>query len=299
MDAILSIGTNSTRVLLADLDSTPPRAVFARSIGTRVGEGVRDRGRLTDEAIARTLAALRTHERSIRGRAGSLVTIATSALRRAENGRAFAAQVEAITGVPLVILDGEQEALASYRGAIAAIGATDGTTGVVDIGGGSTEYAIGRGLLPDHVASCEVGAVRLTETCSGLTGEHGAVEAGTLARAKEIARSLLAPVRDYPPVERLAFVGGSATTAASLLRGDRTPFQVAPVTRAGVTLWLERLCAMPLAERRELISLNPQRADILPAGLIILDAIFEIAGVDHAVATSSDLLMGYLLIQKG
>jgi len=298
MNAVVSIGTNSTRVLLADLDESPPRAIFARSIGTRIGEGLRDRGRLSDEAMARTLGAIHTHARSIRGQTENVVAIATSAVRRADNGAAFAAKVEKILGTPLHVLDGEEEALAAYRGAISALPAVVGNTGVVDTGGGSTEYAVGSGTFPERVASCEIGAVRLTETCPGLSGEAGAVEAPVLARAKEIARGLLAPMRDFPAIERLALVGGSATTAASLLRGDRTPFLTAEITRADVTATLARLCAMTLTERRELAGMNPQRADILPAGLIVLDAVFELTGLERATATSSDLLMGYLLIRR-
>jgi len=298
MNAVVSIGTNSTRVLLADLDDDPPRAVFARSIGSRLGEGLRDRGRLSDEAIARTLAAVHTHARSLRGRADDVVAIATSAVRRADNGAAFAAKVAKILGTPLHVLTGDEEGLASYRGAISALPAGGGTTGVVDTGGGSTEYAVGSGTFPERVASCEVGAVRLTETCPGLSGETGAVEAPLLARAKELARGLLAPMREFPAIERLALVGGSATTAASLLRGDRTPFVTAAIARADVLGTLTRLCAMPLDERRELPGMNPQRADILPAGLIVLDAVFELTGMERATATSSDLLMGYLLIRR-
>jgi len=298
MNAIVSIGTNSTRVLLADLDEVPPRLVFARSIGTRLGEGLRDRGRLADDAMARTLGAVRTHARSIHGRAENVVAIATSAVRRAENGVAFAAKVEKILGVPLQVLAGDQEALASYRGAISALPAGNGNIGVVDTGGGSTEYAVGSGTVPESVVSCEIGAVRLTETCPGLAGVDGPVEAPVLARARGIARAMLAPIRDFPTIERLALVGGSATTAASLLRGDRTPFVTAEITRADVTATIARLCAMPLRERKLLAGMNPQRADILPAGLIVLDAVFELTGLDRATATTSDLLMGYLLIRR-
>lgn len=298
MNAVVSIGTNSTRVLLADLDASPPRVVHARSIGTRVGEGVRDRGRLTEEAMERTLAAVRTHERSIHGKADRVYAIATSAVRRADNGAAFAARVEKIVGVPLHVLDGEEEALASYRGAIAALPAFDGTTAVADTGGGSTEYAIGSGIFPEKIASCETGAVRLTETVAALSGERGPADLPSVGRAREIARAMLSPLREFAHPDRLALVGGSATGAASLLRGDRTPFAVAEVARADVQAWLLKLCAMPLDARRELRGINPQRADILPAGLIILDVLFDLAGADRALVTSSDVLMGYLLIRR-
>jgi len=298
MNAIVSIGTNSTRVLLADLDERPPRVVHARSIGTRLGEGVRDRGRLSEEAIARTLGAVRTHLRSIDGRYATIDAIATSAVRRADNGAAFASHVRKIVGAELHVLDGEEEAVASYRGALVSLPPFDGTTGVADTGGGSTEYALGSGTFPEKIASCETGAVRLTETVSALSGERGPADMPSVGRAREIARAMLSPLREFPHPDRLAFVGGSATTAASLMRGDRTPFATATIARADVQSWLLKLCAMPLAARKELPGMNPQRADILPAGLVILDVLFEMAGAATATATSSDLLMGYLLIRR-
>ena len=298
MKAVFSIGTNSTRVLLADLDEDPPRVVFARSKGTRIGEGLRDRGKLSDESIKRTLATLRSDERAIRGKADAIFAIATSAVRRAENGAAFAAKVEATVGAPLHVLTGEEEALASYRGALVTLGPKHGVVGVLDSGGGSTEYAIGTGSVPERLVSCEIGAVRLTETCSGLSGERGAVEPAMIARAKDIARGLLAPIREFPAVDKLIVVGGSATAAAALIRGDRTPFESAELTRAEVAECLKWLCAMPLSARKVLAGMRAKRADILPAGLIVLDAVFEATGLETATAASSDLLMGYLLIRR-
>jgi exopolyphosphatase/guanosine-5'-triphosphate,3'-diphosphate pyrophosphatase len=312
-DGIISIGTNSTRVLLADLDVEPPQGLIARSIGTRVGEGLRERGRLSDEAMHRTLGAVIAHERAIRGRAERTFAIATSALRRAENGAEFAREVEKIVGVPLHILSGEEEAVASYRGAVAGVAiAPDETVGVVDTGGGSTEYAVGAATVPEHVVSCEIGAVRLTEVCPELTGtmlrqaQHDTVEARrdtachpelVEGRARQIARSLLSPISTLPHVDRLIFVGGSATTAAALIRGDSRPFVNAELDRDGIAATLRRLLGMTLDGRKTLAGMNPQRADILPAGLIVLDEVFALTGHTHAIVTSSDLLLGYLLIQ--
>jgi exopolyphosphatase/guanosine-5'-triphosphate,3'-diphosphate pyrophosphatase len=300
VDAVISIGTNSTRALLADIDTASPQTLLARSIGTRVGEGLRERGRLSDAAMHRTLGAVRAHERAIRGRARRTFAIATSALRRAENGDEFARAVESIVGVPLHVLSGEEEALASYRGAVAGLAIAPGeSVGVVDSGGGSTEYAVGAGIVPERIASCEIGAVRLTEICPELSGstlrqaQHDTVE----ARARSIAQALLRPIVEMPAVDRLVFVGGSATTAVALARGDRRPFVNAELDRAQIARLLALLLGLPLEGRKLLAGMNPQRADILPAGLIVLDEVFSIAGHTRATVTSSDLLLGYLLIQ--
>jgi exopolyphosphatase/guanosine-5'-triphosphate,3'-diphosphate pyrophosphatase len=297
-DGVISIGTNSTRVLLADLDAAHPRCLLARSIGTRLGEGLRERGRLTDEAMHRTLGAVRAHERAIRGRAERTFAIATSAMRRAENGAEFARDVEAIVGTRLHVLRGEEEAVASYRGAIAGVEIPPGATvGVVDTGGGSTEYAVGVGTIPERVASCEIGAVRLTEICPGLAGTSGGVDAQTLERARSVARALLTPLSALPLVDRLVLVGGSATTTAAVLRGDRRPFVTADLDRARVEHVLRLLLGMPLEQRKTLPGMNPQRSDILPAGLIVLGEVLSLTGQTHAAVTSSDLLLGYLLIR--
>ncbi|MGB6951163.1 MAG: hypothetical protein WBE15_04380, partial [Candidatus Cybelea sp.] len=162
--AVISVGTNSTRLLLADVEPEKPRIEVARSTGTRIGEGLGERGHLADEAMARTLDAIAQLQRAIRGHYVRLFAISTSALRRADNGEAFAQRVQEMLGVPLRILSGEEEAIASYRGGLTAFGALRGErAGVLDVGGGSTEYAAGTSTEPESVISCEIGAVRLTE----------------------------------------------------------------------------------------------------------------------------------------
>ncbi|MFZ0364037.1 MAG: hypothetical protein WAL67_07515, partial [Candidatus Cybelea sp.] len=174
--AIVSIGTNSTRTLVADVALENPRVEIARSIGTRIGEGLGESGRLGDEPMQRTLDAIAQLARAIRGHYVRLFAVTTSALRRAENADEFAERVRALLGVPLRVLTGEEEAAASYRGALTAFGTLRGErVGVLDTGGGSTEYAAGSSLRPDNVVSSEIGAVRLSEAVPELAGRGGAV----------------------------------------------------------------------------------------------------------------------------
>lgn len=298
--AVLSIGTNSTRVLLADVAPEIPHVDLARSIGTRIGEGLREGGMLGEAPMERTLDALRSLHRAVRGHYVRLFAIATSAVRRAENGDYFADRVHELTGVPLHVLSGDEEATASYRGAITALGHVrgGGLMAVTDVGGGSSEYAVGAGHHPDRTTSCEIGAVRLTEAVPMLDGRSGIVDLDTIERAREIAREALAPVADFPHVERVAFVGGSATTAAAVVRGKKTKFDRLELTRNDLQRALVRLCGLSLKERKDLPGMKPQRADILPAGIIVLETILDLAGHDRAVATTADLLLGYLLLQR-
>jgi exopolyphosphatase/guanosine-5'-triphosphate,3'-diphosphate pyrophosphatase len=297
--AAISVGTNSTRVLLADMAPELPHVDLARSIGTRIGEGLGQQGRLGEEPIRRTLEAIRQLHRSVRGHYVRLFALATSAVRRADNGDDFARMVEEILGVPLRVLTGDEEATASYRGAITAFGALHGErVGVIDTGGGSTEYAVGTLTMPERLISCEIGAVRLTEAVPALAGRDGIVDLTTIERARAIARQALAPLRDYPPVERLAFVGGSATTTASIVRGRKGKIASYTVNRADLQKVLVKLCGLDLKERKEVVGMKPQRADILPGGIIVLDTVFDIVKRDVAVATTADLLLGFLLQQR-
>lgn len=276
-----------------------PHVDLARSVGTRIGEGVRERGKLGDEPMQRTLDAIAAHLRAVRGHYVRLFAIATSALRRAENGDAFTARMEKMLGVPVHILSGDEEAEASYRGAITAFGPLHGEElGVVDLGGGSTEYAVGDTPAPSKTVSCEIGAVRLTETLPLLGGREGVVDLDTIEQARKLARNALAPIAEFPKVAHLAFVGGTATTTAALIRGKRTLLETYEISRNDLQRSLVRLCGLPLEERKKLDGIKPQRSDILPAGIIVLETVLDLVGHDRATATTDDLLLGYLLQQR-
>ena len=283
-------------MLLADVSFEVPRVEAAASIGTRIGEGLGPNGSLADEPMRRTLDAIVQHHRRLRGHYVKMFAVATSALRRADNADAFLQQAQEIVGVPMRVLTGEEEAAASYRGAISALGTLRGErVGVVDAGGGSTEYATGTGVTPERVISCEIGAVRLTEALPAMTGRDGAVDDATVERARALAREALAPISDCDPVERVALVGGSATNAAAIVRGRRGPLPAFSLTREDLARLLKRLCGLGLDERRAIREMKPQRADILPAGIVVLDTALEILKLDAGVATTSDLLLGVML----
>ncbi|MFY9719378.1 MAG: hypothetical protein WAK16_07015 [Candidatus Cybelea sp.] len=297
--AIVSIGTNSTRLLLADVAPESPRVELVRSVGTRIGEGLGERGLLTDEAMARTLETVTQFARTVKGHYIRIFAVTTSAMRRAENGEAFTQRVQSLLGTPLRVLSGEEEATASYRGALTALGELRGErVGVLDAGGGSTEYAIGTSTQPEQVVSCEIGAVRLTEAVPELAGQNGPIDEAAIEGARAIARKALEPLAQCAAIERLALVGGSATTTAAILHGRRTPVTTQRLERADLQHVLRLLAAMPLEERKMVPGMKPQRADILPGGIIVLDTAMEIVGRDEAVATSADLLLGILLQER-
>ena len=170
--------------------------------------------------------------------------------------------------------------------------------GVLDVGGGSTEYATGTSTEPEKLITCEIGAVRVTEAVPQLAGGDGAIEGEAVERARAMARKALEPLAECAAVERLALVGGTATTIAGIVRGRRTPIHTFDLTREDLQRALERLLAMPIEERKKVEGMKPQRADILPGGIIVIDTAMEIIGSDKAIATSSDLLLGILLQER-
>ncbi len=294
--AVLSVGTNSTRMLVADMRPQIPHVELARTVGTRVGEGLGERGSLGDDAMTRTISVLREYANGARDRCENAFVIATSALRRAENAQEFAQRVRAATGAELRILCGEDEARASFRGAVGSLPSFPGRTGVVDIGGGSTEYAVGTESDVVSVRSYEIGAVRLTEQLPALSGRSGPVDGQSLADGVRIAAEALAPMHGELPIDRLLFVGGSATTTAAV--AGMSAVRAPEITRTTLASVLERLCALDLERRKSLPGMRPQRADILPAGIILLATAMEMVGKRSSVIAPGDLLLGVLLQER-
>jgi exopolyphosphatase/guanosine-5'-triphosphate,3'-diphosphate pyrophosphatase len=263
-----------------------PKVLLQRSTGTRIGEGLRESGRLSEDATRRTLEAIEDHLSAVRQFHPELKAIATSALRRADNANEFAQSVEAITEVPLEIITGEEEARCSYEGAVSGFPAQP-SYGVLDVGGGSSEYA-----TRDAAVSLEIGAVRLTERFPTLREMAAPDE---IARARTEAQAALRPLRDFVKVDRLLMVGGSATTAFAVISGRRTTDSHEALTRAGLGDVIDRLASLPLEKRKELPGMVAQRADILLAGALILDEACAVTRHAEALVSTNDLLLGYLL----
>jgi exopolyphosphatase / guanosine-5'-triphosphate,3'-diphosphate pyrophosphatase len=296
---LISIGTNSTRALVADLDGGTGRTLLHRSTGTRIGEGLKERGHLEEAAMERTLTAIRDHFHAMQHLTPTVRVIATSALRRADNAAEFAARVRDITGATLQIISGDEEARCSFTGAVSGIAAPgDARFGVLDTGGGSTEYALGTKERPERIISCEIGAVRLTEAVPELSGTRGTISEETMDRACSIASTAIAPIGSFPKAEHLVFVGGSATTTISVLAEKRETFAYADLTRTGLQKVMTLLRSLDLEARKNLPGMNPQRADILLAGAVILDAAFKRTLHERAIVSTNDVLLGFLLTRE-
>ena len=297
VSALVSIGTNSTRLLVLDGD----RRIAAESRGTRIGAGIGSTGAIDPAAAERTLAALDDYLATLRSLGATAVdAIATSALRRASDGAAFAAEVAARVGIAPRILSGEEEATYSFLGATAQRGG-DGAIAVLDVGGGSTELALDvpartrKTGTVQRTFSVEIGAVRLSERHPALLGARAldAAERRDLdAVARADAAAVLAPFAEMRGFGELIAVGGTVFTAAAMVAGGVR--DGAAMTRDDDRRLIDALLARDLDARKAMPDIRPQRADILPAGLIVVDEACRLLGVERYVVSEADLLLGYL-----
>jgi len=294
--AIISLGTNSTRLLIVEVASDG-RLIerYHEAVLTRLGEGLGDRGSLAPAAIARTLAVVERYARRVRDDGAASVAIATSAVRRAEDGETFRARFRTIAGVELEVIGGEEEARYSFLGATYGRLSTE-RVAVLDIGGGSTELAVGKAEV-EAAISIEIGAVRLTELFPGLAGHDGPSAAASAARlAERYVRPLLAAYERLPAPESVMAVAGTPMTIAAMadvsaLADGRT------LTASQAQGVLDLLLRTPYEARRQLEGMTPDRADILAAGAIIYIAALRALKRPDARVTQNDLLLGYLSLE--
>jgi exopolyphosphatase/guanosine-5'-triphosphate,3'-diphosphate pyrophosphatase len=260
---------------------------------------LRDGGSLDPAAIERNLAAIGEFVARSRARGATTIeAIATSAMRRADDSDAFAARVRALVGGELVILSGDEEATYSFVGAMADAPGDGARRAVIDIGGGSTESAVGVGLALERARSVEIGSVRLTERVPGIAGgTPGAAARAAAEDARAIVRETFAWLDAFGPIAELRAVAGTPLTIAAVARA--TPTLEANIgtalERSEVEDVLARLLDLDLEARRALAGMIPQRADIIVAGGIILSEVMRRFSVERARIEVNDLLLGYLL----
>lgn len=274
------------------------RPDYHETRGTRLGEGVDTTRSLNADAVERTLAAVRDYAALARG-ADDVFGIGTSALRDAGDRAEFTRRFERDAGTALTILSGEEEASSSFAGALAGLHAAGADVrdplSVVDVGGGSTEIATrARESDEPRVASLQIGAVRLTEAWLKTDPPRPS----DVERARRVVRAALEGLADdVRPAGKVVAVGGTATTAARMLQAldDASGSAVAAIATADLSELLKAVLALPTSERKRMRGLPAQRADIFPAGLLIIDELVRAAGASQLYVTDSDLLLGYVV----
>ena len=283
--AVIDIGTNSTRLLIADVADKKVKVLHAGLTTTRLGEGIGG-GYLLSGAVARTIAVLQEYRRAAQTwRAARIAAVATSAVRGALNRDEFIAAAQKETGLRVEVLSGEEEARYGYLGVLSGLCVNPEETVVMDVGGGSTEFTWRKnGRL--FFRSVDAGAVRATEE----------------GWPEERLRLLLKPVTDeirQTAPGLLAGAGGTVTTLAAMAMELKVydPARVHGylLRKEQVEGLLSLLSSLPLEKRRQLPGLQPERADIIVAGVQIVRAVLMDLGLASICVSETDLMHGIAL----
>lgn len=293
MRAIIDIGTNSVRLLLAEKDEKEEWKILKKDLrSTRLGEGMTDKAYIGKGPQERTLKAIEEFAAAARLEgADEIFAYGTSIMRDAANGPAFSDEVTSAVGIPVRILSGKEEAYYSYIGAAGTSGIV---TSVVDIGGGSTEICMGFGTDIGMRHSFRLGCVRCSKQFDTTT-PRGVAELKKhcfdLFRHTELMQSV-------KNVKRWIGVGGTVTSMAAMLQElevyDSAKVQDFVIHQDDVNRMLKKLCAMSYDDKCHLTGLMPERADIIVAGVAILDALMEYFALPEIIVSDRDLSEGLL-----
>ena len=297
----IDCGTNSIRLLVADVDGDRLVDVTRQMQIVRLGQDVDRTGRLAPEAIERTRAALSEYSATIADLGAQRVRmVATSATRDAVNRAAFVDMVVSTLGQEPEVITGSAEAELSFRGAIAGLPDVLTPTLVADIGGGSTDLVLGNGALRSH--SMNVGCVRMTE-------RHLRDDPPTMqqidATVRDLHEAISAAELEVPLREAASFVGvaGTVTTVAAIALGlpeyDADAIHASVISADQVAEVTARLLAMTHEQRAALPVMHPGRVDVIGAGALVLRTLIERTGTDTVTVSEHDILDGIAMSLRG
>jgi exopolyphosphatase/guanosine-5'-triphosphate,3'-diphosphate pyrophosphatase len=293
--AAIDCGTNSIRLLIADIDGNNFREVVRDMEIVRLGQGVDETGQFHPDAIARTLAAVDKFAAEIAKRGVEKIRFcATSATRDATNRHLFVDGVRDRLGIEPEVISGDEEAALSFAGAIKDLNPTDGPFLVVDIGGGSTEFVFGTSTV-EAARSVNIGCVRMTE-------RHFANDPATAVQieaARTDIQAAIAQAAEVVPITKaktLVAVAGTATTvtaaALDLPEYDRYAIHLARVSAQQTHVAAAMFATKTRDQRLALGYMHPGRVDVIAAGSLVLSEIIKATGASEFVASESDILDG-------
>jgi len=287
----IAIGSNSTRLLVADKKDGMLRNIHRGRAETRLFMGLTDEGMIAPEKIQSTARAVaELYKEALAHGAQEVTLFATSATRDAKNGHELALLIEALCGLSLQVISGQEEAALAFR---AVAGAEKRL--VMDIGGGSTEFTIGEKGMILASFSAQLGASRLLKKCP-IESWQDALRARRTA--EDILRPELEKIRPFMPVSAMVGMGGSCTTAAAIemgyeAHGEEVEGKI--VTLSEAERQLQLLSSMSLEERKKVPGLPEARAVHMPHGLCILIAALALCGQEEMIVSGRTNLDGYLL----
>ena len=293
--AAIDCGTNSIRLLIADVDGANFREIVRDMEIVRLGQGVDKTGQFHPDAIARTLAAVDKFAIAIAAKGVQKIRFcATSATRDATNRDLFINGVKERLGIEPEVIPGEVEAALSFQGATKDFNKAQGPFLVVDIGGGSTEFVFGTEKV-DFAKSVNIGCVRMSER--HFTG--GDADPGQIAAAIEDIDEAIAQAAKIVPIkdaQTLIAVAGTATTVAAaaleLATYDRYAIHLSRISAEKVHAASKRFLSMKREDREALGYMHPGRVDVIGAGSLVLSRIMLATAATEFVASESDILDG-------
>lgn len=295
VNASIDIGTNSTRLLIADCNSEQIIVICSQERITRLGEGVSKEKGLTESAMGRVINALQEYKvLAHQFHVENYRVFATSATREAKNRQDFLRRIYEECGFTCNILSGKKEAQLSFSGAMSDYSGRSKVL-VCDIGGGSTEFVMGNRFGIQYEKSLMIGSRRMMEKyCLG--GELTSVSIELLS--KKLHQIL---IRNLPVLvtQKCLLLGGTATTLAMMDAGVdiQRPQAIHHhiLKRVRLKSLLNQIVLTPLSERKNLCGLHPERADVIIAGAVIVDVIMEHFNYSAAMISLRDLLYGVWL----
>jgi exopolyphosphatase/guanosine-5'-triphosphate,3'-diphosphate pyrophosphatase len=304
--AVVDIGTNSTRLLVADVDRATGAIedLHRESQVTRLGEEVDTGGKLSEKAIERVMATLSAYRTTMdRFACQANMAVLTSAVRDASNGAEFTERVRSEFGLDARVLSGDEEAQLTFLGAMSdRDGSSTELTVVIDIGGGSTEFIVGTDHQASFHVSVQAGVLRMSE-------RHIHSDPPTPNELQDLAADTRAiflaglPDKQRSAVTRAIAVAGTATSAAAIDQ-ELDPYDPErvhgyPLLLATVELLIARLADLTEAQRREVVGLHPDRAPTIVAGMILLKEAMKSFGLDQVEVSEHDILRGGTLRLAG
>ena len=288
--ACIGIGSNAIRLLVAEWSQGRLCVIRRERRGTRLFAGLVD-GALTQQSIRSSVEAVAELAMlARRSGAQEIFVFATSAVRDASNGDEFTRLAQEASGTHIDIISGEQEAVLSYIGA-----SCGGCCGVIDIGGGSTEFTIGQDDKTLGAVSLQMGAVRMNgQTPIGSREDYEQ----TVERCMHMIRRDAQELVKLPRAENWVGVGGTMTTIGAMHKSvplfDPQLCEGMKISKADVCAWGRRIARLPMADRRQIVGLMPHRADIIPSGIAILEAAMRVFGMEEMALSAHGNMDGYL-----
>ena len=293
--AAIDCGTNSIRLLIADIDGNNFREIVRDMEIVRLGQGVDETGQFHPDAIARTLAAVDKFAAEITKRGVEKIRFcATSATRDATNRHLFVDGVRERLGIELEVISGDEEAALSFAGAIKDLDPSNGPFLVVDIGGGSTEFVFGTSTV-EAARSVNIGCVRMTER--HFASDPATTEQIELART-DIQAAIAQAAAEVPitKAKTLVAVAGTATTVAAaaldLPEYDRYAIHLSRISAQQTHDAATMFATSTREQRLALGYMHPGRVDVIAAGSLVLSEIMKATAASEFVASESDILDG-------